>query len=474
MNLRSKTKKGIVYLHWLNGITTFNFAILFSSLSLYLTKSVGLSETQSNSIVGFFLAANFILHFISGYIGDRWLSNRLLLTISIMIQAVGVTILNFTSHLIYLGLSLFLIGCGFAPTCINCLITLEFAKDEDQLREKTFFYNYSAMNVGFLSGYLLSGIIDIKDKYTHLFNMSNLANLIMFVFIMKSWSYFAKETITTKEEIKQGKKGIVCVLLIIPILFSGFYFSWLADSFILIIGTLALLYSAWLGYNLSSTHERKKYYSFLFLTVSSIVFWMLYYVGPMGVTEFLKYNVDIHMGSYYIPPQWFMNLNALFVIIGSPLLLQLFEYLRKKQINISIPKQFIGSLVFIALSFLSLTMGILGSNTVGLVNLSWILIHYIFLSIGELLIAPVGYAMIGHLAPPKLQGFMMGIWMMVSGIAVTLSNYFSSVMTKSESMDPLISNTYYASAFTQLGLYAFLGALFLWLFSKTIENNIKS
>ncbi|MCK1850943.1 MFS transporter, partial [Legionella pneumophila] len=63
----------------LNAITTFSFAILFSSLSLYLTKNIGLTQMQSNGIVGFFLASNFILHFVAGYIGDRFLSYRLLL-----------------------------------------------------------------------------------------------------------------------------------------------------------------------------------------------------------------------------------------------------------------------------------------------------------------------------------------------------------------------------------------------------------
>ena len=139
MDFEKKIRNGVVYLHWLNGITTFSFAILFSSLSLYLTKKIGLSQTQSNGIVGFFLASNFILHFIAGYIGDRLLSNRLLFAISILIQALGVVVLNCAAQLVYLGLSLFLIGCGLGSTCINCLITQQFASHEDQLREKAFF-----------------------------------------------------------------------------------------------------------------------------------------------------------------------------------------------------------------------------------------------------------------------------------------------------------------------------------------------
>ncbi|HAU0570681.1 TPA: peptide MFS transporter, partial [Legionella pneumophila] len=188
-------RKGVVYLHWLNGISTFSFAILFSSLSLYLTKNIGLSQVQSNGVVGFFLASNFILHFIAGYLGDKWLSNRLLFATSTIVQSIGLIVLNFSESFVYLGLSLFVIGCGLGSTCINCLITQQFNSQEDELREKAFFHNYGAMNIGFLSGYILSGYIDINDKYEHLFEMSNLINLITVFFIIKSWKHFAKKTV---------------------------------------------------------------------------------------------------------------------------------------------------------------------------------------------------------------------------------------------------------------------------------------
>ncbi len=473
MDAVKKDRKGVVYLHWLNAITTFSFAVLFSSLSLYLTKNIGLTQLQSNGVVGFFLASNFILHFVAGYIGDRFLSNRLLFAISTLIQTLGLIVLNFSDSLVYLGLSLFLIGCGLGSTCINCLITQQFSSHENELREKAFFHNYSAMNVGFLSGYIMGGFIDIHDRYEHLFEVSNLVNLITVFFIVKSWRYFDKNKTNTRDEIKSGRVGLLLIVLIVPILFAGFHYSWLANSLILYIGVATLIYITLLGHSLSTRYERKKIYSFVFLTGSSIVFWMLYFVGPIGVTQFLKYNVDIYIGSYYIPPQWLMNLNSIFVIVGSPLVIALFERLRKKHIIISISRQFIYSLVFIALSFLALTIGIENSNANGLTSMSWIVAHYLFQALGELLLAPVGYAMIGSLAPEKLQGLMMGVWMMASGIAATLSNYFSNLMTQSESLNPIVSNEHYMGTFTQLSLYAIFGACILWLCSKTIESSIQ-
>lgn len=66
MHAVKSERKGVVYLHWLNAITTFSFAILFSSLSLYLTKNIGLTQMQSNGIVGFFSGIKFYFTFCSG------------------------------------------------------------------------------------------------------------------------------------------------------------------------------------------------------------------------------------------------------------------------------------------------------------------------------------------------------------------------------------------------------------------------
>ena len=71
------------------------------------------------------------------------------------------------------------------------------------------------MNIGFLSGYVMSGFIDIHDRYDRLFEVSNLINLITVFFIIKSWKYFAKNKINTREEIKRGRLGLILIIFII-------------------------------------------------------------------------------------------------------------------------------------------------------------------------------------------------------------------------------------------------------------------
>lgn len=476
MSVVLKNKNGVTYLHYINALTTFSFAILYSSLYLYLTKVIGLSQFQSNSAVGFFLASNFILHLISGYIGDRFLSNRLLLAISIIVQAAGTFILSTSwQSLVYIGLSLFLIGCGLGSTCLNCLLTQQFQADEERSREKAFFYNYSAMNIGFFSGFMFCGFIDLQDNYEKIFVLSNLINIITILLIFKSWKFFNNNNERVEKPNRLTLKntpGVLYVLSIIPILLVGFYYSGIANYLILIVGFISLSYVFYLGAIAKDRLEKGRIYSYLILIVASIIFWMLYFVAPIGLTQFLKHNVHVALFGYILPPQWMMDFNSVCVIFGSPLLVIFLSKLREKNITVSISSQFFFSLLFISISFYVLSIGILEADHAGLTNGNWILLHYTLQSIGELLIAPVGYAMIGKLVPEKSQGIMMGIWMMTSGISATLSHHFSNIMTKSGSLDPIVSNQHYLDAFNQLGLYSLVAALMILFFSSLIEKNL--
>src|SRR5206468_536170 len=80
------------------------------------------------------------------------------------------------------------------------------------------------------------------------------------------------------------------------------------------------------------------------------------------------------------------------------------------------PKQFATSLLLMALVFLILPLGIKLAGIDGKSAFVWLFLSYVLQSIGELLIMPIGYAMIGKLAPKQYQGVMMGSWMLVTGL----------------------------------------------------------
>jgi proton-dependent oligopeptide transporter, POT family len=97
-----------------------------------------------------------------------------------------------------------------------------------------------------------------------------------------------------------------------------------------------------------------------------------------------------------------------------------------------------------------------------MVNPGWIVACFILQSIGELLISPIGYAMIGALAPAPLQGVMMGMWMLNTGVGATLSSYSSNLMiVDQQSNSPLLTNSGYSHVFLILGLFAIASSFVL-------------
>jgi POT family proton-dependent oligopeptide transporter len=189
----------------------------------------------------------------------------------------------------------------------------------------------------------------------------------------------------------------------------------------------------------------------------------------MGLNLFIDRNVDRHFLGILIAPQWIQNINTLVIILGGPLLSIIFTRLREQGVNINIPFQFSIALLLIGLSFVILPIGISFADTKGYTNFNWILVSYILQSVGELFISPVGYAMVGQLAPIHLRGLMMGMWMMVTGIAAILSDQFSKIaIGTTASVDPLLTNAGYSHTFSVLGWSAISVGMILFLFVPII------
>ena len=182
----------------------------------------------------------------------------------------------------------------------------------------------------------------------------------------------------------------------------------------------------------------------------------------MGFNLFIERNVDRHMFGMLIAPQWVQNINTIVIIIGGPILSVIFTQMRERGMRISIPFQFSLALLLIGTAFAILPIGISFANSAGYVNFYWILASYILQSSGELFISPIGYAMVGQLAPLHLRGLMMGMWMMITGVAAILSDHFSKVALGSAiSTDPLVTNANYSHTFGMLGWSAIAAGIVL-------------
>ena len=467
---------GVIYLHVSLALSTFSYAVLFSSLTLYLINLLGFPPDRTNGIVALFLAFNSVLHLCGGYIGSRLLSYRNLLAISFLFGIIGLYILSKSQiQYFYLGLSFFLISCGFNSTCINCLLTQKFKSNDNRL-ETAFFINYAFLNLGFFLGFIASGYFELHTNYNDLLQLASLVDLTALVLLGVGWRYFKTtgETNITTNQKSKWLFGLGVILFFMLVMLLGFQYESIANYIVLICGLIALIAIVGFAILTNNVDVKRKIYAFVILSTASIIFWMLLFVGPMGVIYFLKNNTNTVILTYTISPQWFMNLNSIGVIFGTPIVAIILNKLRAVGVKTYIPQQFSFALFLIALSFYALSLGIHYSNALGVTAGEWIVLHYLLQSLGEILIGPVGSAMVGKLAPKNLQGIMMGFWMMVTGIAATLSHYFSNLMTQTGSINPIFSNPNYLDVFNQLGLYGLVAAIFLFVIANYLQKLISA
>lgn len=437
--------------------STLSFSVIASTLILYATQGLHMKDLLATSITGSFVALNFFLHLLGGYIGGRYLSYRSLFSLGMVLQMLGCALISIpsTEYLLW-GLSAFLAGSGTNVTCINCMVTQIFEPD-DKRRESAFLWNYSGMNIGFFVGFSLSGYFHLHENYQQLFLLSSLANIISILLMLLNWQTL-KDRHTALTKLPANKKRKV-QLMGVGMLISLFFAleillqnTTTCNQLIMIIGIMMLGLLIALTLRQADPATRNKMWAFIILTLSAVIFWTLYQVIYMGMNLFLQRNVDRHLFGIIIAPQWVQNINTVVIILGGPILSFVFSFLRDRGMNVTIPLQFSLALLLIGLGFVILPIGISFADSHGFVGFSWILAYFILQSLGELFIAPIGYAMIGQLAPFNLRGLMMGTWMMVIGVSAILSDHFSKVaLGLAESTDPLITNASYSHTFGMLG-----------------------
>lgn len=452
--------KGANALFFIQIFSTLSFSVLYFNLELYLTKFLHVSDAISTSIVASFVAFNYALHLFGGYFGGRFLSYRSLFCLSMVMQGAGCLLISsLTMSSLYWGLAAFLAGSGLNVTCVNCMLTQLF-EPSDTRAEGAFLLNYSGMNIGFVLGITLSGYLQLTNSYHALFLISSFTNLIAIALTGINWKKLAdRKTVYANSPKEKQKTSLIKSFFIVAVMVL--LLQWLihhasfSSSLVMIIGCIMIFVIAGIAMKQPTHEAQKKVWAYLILGLSSLIFWTLYQLMPMGLTLFIERNVDRHIGGFEIPTQWFQNINPAMIIVGGPILAWLFQKMRNKGVRITVPIQFAIALLLIGIAFVILPVGIKLGNAHGFMSSYWILACYILQTVGELFISPIGYSMIGYLAPPHLQGVMMGTWLMITGVAATLSGYFSKLAgggsADNNLTDPVVTNASYSHTFNLLG-----------------------
>jgi POT family proton-dependent oligopeptide transporter len=468
---------GTAALFFIQIFATLGFAVLYSTLVLYATKHLHLGVKEATTLMGVFGAFNYGLHLFGGYLGGRFLSNRNLFVGGMALQVIGCAcIATGTLAMFYIGLALFLTGSGLNVTCINMMLTQRFTP-EDPRREGAFLWNYAGMNVGFFVGFSAAGHFQATESYSSLFIFATLGNFGAIVIAMLTWKTLTDRNTplldaTRRQFQLRQLAGLAILIGLVPVVWFMLQRPEKTETIIKGICGAVALTLVYLTVRHKDRRERRNMTAYLILTVGSLMFWSLYQMAPNGLMLFAVHNVNLMVGSIEIQPQWIQNINTVCIVLGGPVLASLFTRMRARGWRIDIPQQFAASLLLMALAFLILPVGIKLAGLDGKSAFWWLFASYVLQSIGELLISPIGYAMIGKLSPRQYQGILMGSWMLWTGLASLFAGDFSGMIPEPTGNTAAATNAGYAKLFTELGLGSFAVGVALLLLIPILRRLI--
>ncbi|MDE7451320.1 MAG: MFS transporter, partial [Alistipes sp.] len=170
-----------------------------------------------------------------------------------------------------------------------------------------------------------------------------------------------------------------------------------------------------------------------------IFFWVSFHQNGYSLTYFARdyVNLDVirvDLGFTTIKgAEIFQSVNPFFVVTLTPVIMWLFGWLRKRNIEISTPMKIAMGMGIAALAYLFLVCisfalpdksalaGMKADEIQAMLVTPWVMVGlYFILTVAELFISPLGLAFVSKVAPPHMQGLMQGFWLAATAVGNAL------------------------------------------------------
>ena len=438
----------------------FSYYGMRAILVLFLTSSImnegwGWEREDALILYGWYTGLVYFTPLIGGILADKFLGYRNATVMGAFIMALGhgsMALEYFADTFFFLGIALLIIGNGLFKPNISSIVG-QLYKDVDIRKDGAYTIFYMGINCGAFLGILLCGYLGEKVGWHWGFG---LAGIFMFFGMLQF--YFAQnifgsiglkpEKKVDKENEEKTKTPITSVewdrILVILVFSAATIFFWWA--FEQAGGSMTIFANDYTERNLTGES------SFIFKTVNTIIT-----IVPMVVITYVLFRLfqnifqkyflsNIFLGTSFaiiwgiviwminnefsqdateIPASWFSVLNSLFIIIFAPI----FSKIWASKYNPSGPVKFSIGLILLGLGFGFLAYGSMsipfGAQTAS-VSIFWLVFAYLFHTLGELCVSPVGLSYVSKLAPIRLVGLMFGFWLLSSFFANLIGGFTGS------------------------------------------------
>ncbi len=385
-------------------------------------------ETNALSYLGLYAFLVYVTPVAGGWLADNVLGQRKSIIIGGILMMLGQfalgtphsIIVGLEKEFLFLGLALLILGNGFFKPNISTMVG-DLYEEGDHRRDGAFTIFYMGINLGSIFGYLIVGTIAEKVDYQYGFLAAGVGMLIGVILQLSASQKYLGD-LGKEPSAKQSQKksdGVVKPL---------------------------------------TQEERDRIKVILIMSFFTIVFWMGFEQAAGSMNLFAKNQTDLVFFGWEMPASWLQSVNPLFIIILAPIFASLWINMGDKEPNSTV--KFSLAFLFLGLGFLCMVGAALqiGDSSTTKAHVLWLVGAYLFHTIGELCLSPIGLSMVTKLAPLRYLSLMMGMWFFFSGVG----NYAAAEVGK------LVGETGPLQAFGGVVIASFVSGIILFLIREKL------
>jgi proton-dependent oligopeptide transporter, POT family len=414
--------------------------VLFMSAAL-AEGGFGIERSQASAIVGIYAASVYLASLPGGWVADRWLGlRRAIMTGAVLISlghiSIGLSSFAHSRVPFFLGLILIVLGTGLLKPNISAIVG-DLYPEGGARRDAGFSIFYMGINTGSFAGQLVTGLLGEKFGWHFGFGAAGVGMLIGL-----AWFYFrSKPTLgdlglepsRDPDPIKQQRMeriiklavgvglGLLAIVVVLAATGSitlnpqgiGKYMTYV------LVGIAVLYFAAVFIFGGLTGDEKKRIFVIGVLFFFAAIFWAAFEQAPTSLNLFARDFTNRTVLGWEIPAIWFQSVNSALIVILAPVFASIWLALSRRGANLSSPTKFSLGLLFAGLGFALMIPAanyVVGSGGSLKVAPWWLVFSYLFQTVGELCLSPVGLSSMTKLSPRKYVGQMMGIWFLATSV----------------------------------------------------------
>ncbi|MCG2462720.1 peptide MFS transporter [Flavobacteriaceae bacterium F89] len=406
----------------------FSYYGMRAILVLYLVTStteknpgLGWTNMEALELYGWYTMLVYVASIPGGIIADRMLGQKKSVILGAILLVLGHSVLAIEQMwAFYTGLGLIVCGVGMLKPNISTMVGGLYPKG-DIRRDKGFTIFYIGINVGAFLSSLIVGYVGEVYGWHYGFGLAGICmlfGLLQFVlgqrYLKGVGDYLGKsDNKADREELKRPLTKIEKDRVIVLIL-----------SFLMVIVFFGAFEQAG---------------------------------GLMNI--FAKDHTNRMLLGWEVPASWFQSVNAFFIITLGTAVAGFWANRKLKGKEASSLFKMIMGLIIMGIGFLFMTAATAQFHSEGSAAMYWLILAYLFHTVGELSLSPVSLSFVTKLAPAKYASLMMGLYFATTG----LGNKVAGLLGESAS-----SFGEY-KVFTGIALFCILFGLLIWAFFKKLK-----